>query len=130
MDVYYEAKLSHNTMANMYKPIPHKYLDSHKMGSEYFLQAGIPTTNIIMTYTLMPKSGDEKMIRGYYINLLHLLDTHTRFRVMDLIVETIRRTATDQKRPCGYAPYIQMLINAKLGKHAYILYRPHLPLWP
>lgn len=47
---------------------------------------------------------------------------------MDLIVETIRRTAADQKRSCGYAPYIQMLINAKLGKHAYLLDHPHLPL--
>lgn len=70
------------------------------------------------------------MIRGYSINLLHLLDTHTKFRLMDLIVETIRRTAADQKRSCGYAPYIQMLIDTKLGKHAYQLDRPHLPLQP
>ncbi|KAI5001183.1 hypothetical protein ZWY2020_011142 [Hordeum vulgare] len=47
---------------------------------------------------------------------------------MDLIVETIRRTAAGQKRSCGYAPYIQMLINAKVGKHAYLLDRSHLPL--
>ncbi|KAE8784637.1 hypothetical protein D1007_41742 [Hordeum vulgare] len=61
---------------------------------------------------------------------MHLIDTHTRFRVMDLIVETIRRTVADQKRSCGYVPYIQMLRNAKLGKHAYLLDRPHLPLQP
>ncbi|KAI5013941.1 hypothetical protein ZWY2020_055331 [Hordeum vulgare] len=58
------------------------------------------------------------------------LDTHTRFKVMDLIVETIRRTSVDQKRSCRYAPYIQMLINAKIGKHAYYLDHPHLPLQP
>ncbi|KAI4975410.1 hypothetical protein ZWY2020_049017 [Hordeum vulgare] len=40
------------------------------------------------------------------------------------------RTAADQERLCGYAPYIQMLINAKLGKHAYLLDHPHLPLQP
>ncbi|KAI5016137.1 hypothetical protein ZWY2020_005988 [Hordeum vulgare] len=130
VDVYAEEKQSHDSMAYMYKTIPHKYLASHKMGSVYLLQAGIPTTNTILRYTLMPKSGDENMIRGYSINLLHLLDTHTRFRVMDLIVETIRRTVADQKRSCGYAPYIQMLINAKLGKHAYLLDHPHLPLQP
>ncbi|KAE8811133.1 pumilio-like protein 1 [Hordeum vulgare] len=70
------------------------------------------------------------MIRGYSINLMHLLDTHTRFRVMDLVVETIRRTAMDQKRSCGYAPYIKMLINDKLGKHAHLVDPPHLPLQP
>ncbi|KAI5013153.1 hypothetical protein ZWY2020_028107 [Hordeum vulgare] len=130
VDVYSEAKMSHNTMANMYKPIPDKYLASHKMGSLYFLQAGIPTTNTILRHTLMPKSGDDRMILGHSINLLHHLDSHTRFRGMDLIVETIWRTAPDQKRSCGYAPYIQMLINAKLGKHAYLLDHPHLPLQP
>ncbi|KAI4973438.1 hypothetical protein ZWY2020_035699 [Hordeum vulgare] len=40
------------------------------------------------------------------------------------------RTAADQKRSCGYAPYIQMPINAKLGNHVYQLDRPHLPLQP
>ncbi|KAI4970644.1 hypothetical protein ZWY2020_001558 [Hordeum vulgare] len=56
VDVYSEAKKSHNSMANMYKPILHDYLASHKMGLVYFLQAGIPTANTIMRYTLMPKS--------------------------------------------------------------------------
>ncbi|KAE8816015.1 nucleolin [Hordeum vulgare] len=78
----------------------------------------------------MSKSGDDKMIRGYSINMLHHLGTHTQFRVMDLIVETVKRTAADQKRSYGYAPYIQMIINAKIGKHAYLLDRPHLPLQP
>ncbi|KAE8782550.1 nucleolin [Hordeum vulgare] len=78
----------------------------------------------------MPKSSDDRMIRGHSINLLQYLDSHTRFRVMDLIVETIRRTVADQKRSCGYGPYIQMLINAKIGKHAYLLDHPHLPLQP
>ena len=76
----------------------------------------------------MPKSGDDKMIRGYSINMLHHIDTHTRIRVMDLIVEIIKRTAVDQKRSCGYAPYIQMLINSKMEKNVYALDRPHMPL--
>lgn len=71
-------------MENMYKVVPNEFFPSHKFGSVYFLQAGIPTTNTIMRHTLMPKSGDDKMIRGYSINMLHHLDTHTRFRVMDL----------------------------------------------
>ena len=78
----------------------------------------------------MPKSGDEKMIRGYSINMLLHLDQHMRFRVMDLIVETVKRVAADQKRSCCYAPYIQMLINSKLEKHIFAFDQPHLPLLP
>ena len=47
---------------------------------------------------------------------------------MSLLVETIKRTAADQKRSCGYAPHIQMLINSKMGKGMYLLDKEHLPL--
>ena len=70
------------------------------------------------------------MIRGYSINMLLHLDQHTRFRVIDLIVDTIKRDPADQKRSCCSAPYIQMLINSKLEKHIFALDRPHLPLLP
>ena len=49
---------------------------------------------------------------------------------MSLIVETIKRTAVDQKRSCGYAPHIQMLINSKMGKGMYLLDKEHFPLRP
>ena len=49
---------------------------------------------------------------------------------MSLIVETIKRTAADQKRSCGYAPHIQELINSKMGKGKYILDKEHLPIYP
>ncbi|KAE8779962.1 nucleolin [Hordeum vulgare] len=48
--------------------------------------------------------------------------------VMDWIVETIRRTATDQKRSCGYVPYIEILINSKVGKNVYLLDNQYLPI--
>ncbi|KAI4999691.1 hypothetical protein ZWY2020_004280 [Hordeum vulgare] len=95
LDVCSQLQMNHNSMANMYKAVPNDYLLSHKLGSLYFLQARIPTTNTIMRHTLMPKSGDGVMIRGYSIHMIHHLDTHTRFRVMDLIVETVKRTTTD-----------------------------------
>jgi len=130
LDVYSESKESHNAMANMYNEIPAAHVKSHKLGSIYFLQAGLRTMNTILRHTLMPKSGDDKMIRGYSINMLIHLDRHTRIRVMNLIVETVKRVAADQKRSCCYAPYIQMLINSKLEKHIFALDRPHLPLQP
>ena len=70
------------------------------------------------------------MIRGHSINLLQLFDVPQKFKVMSLIVETIKRTAADQKRSCGYAPHIQMLINSKMGKGVYLLDKEHLPLRP
>ena len=47
-----------------------------------------------------------------------------------MIVETIKRTSADQKRSCGYAPHIQMLINSKMGIVTYLLDKEHLPLKP
>ena len=62
--------------------------------------------------------------------MLHILDEKAPFKVMDLMVETIKRTAVDQKRSCGFAPQIQMLINAKFGTGKFMLDRKHLPLQP
>ena len=48
---------------------------------------------------------------------------------MSLIVETIKRTAADQKRSCGYAPQIQELINSKMGRGKYLLDKEHLTIY-
>ena len=83
-----------------------------------------------MRHTLFPKSGDDRMIRGHSINLLHMFDVPQKFMVLSLIVETIKRTAADQKRSCEYGPHIQMLINSKMGTGTYLLDKEHLPLHP
>ena len=70
------------------------------------------------------------MIRGHAINLLHIFDVPRKFKVMGLIVGTIKRTTADQKRSCGYAPQIQELINSKMGTCKYLLDKEHLPLRP
>ena len=70
------------------------------------------------------------MIRGHSINLLHIFDVPQKYKVTSLIVETIKRTAADQKRSCGYAPQIQVLINSKMGTGTYLLDKEHLPLRP
>ena len=48
---------------------------------------------------------------------------------MSLMVETIKRTASDQKRSCGYTPQIQELINSKMGTGKYQLDKEHFPLY-
>lgn len=127
-DVYTKPEMNQNSMDDMYNPVPQKYPRTHKLGFVYFLQPGIPTTNTIMRYTLMPKVGDGKIIKGYSIHMLHHIDTHTRIWVMDLIEETIGRIVVDQNISYGYAPYIQIMINSKIGKNLYLLHCPHLPL--
>ena len=94
-------------MKNMYEPIPEDDVETHKFGSVKHLLAGLATINTILRHTLLPKSRDDKMIRGHSINLLHLFDTPQNFKVMSLIVETIKRTTADQRRSCGFAPHTQ-----------------------
>ena len=129
-DVYAEKKKDHNTMANMYKEIPDAALDTHKFGSIHYLLSGLPTITTILRHTLLLKSGDHRMIRGHSINLLHIFDVPQQFKVMSLIVETIKRISTDQKRSCGYAPHIQELIKSKMGTGTYLLDKEHLALYP
>ena len=114
-------------MANMYKEIPEDDRETHKFGSLHYLLSGLPTINTSLRHTLLPKSGDHKMIT---INLLQIFDVPQKFKVMSLIVETIKWTAADQKRSCGYAPHIQVLINSKMGIGTYLLDKEHLPLHP
>ena len=129
-DVYVKPRKDHNSMANMYKTIPDDALETHKLGSIYYLLSGLTTINTILRHTLLPKSGDHRMIRGHSINLLHMFDVPEKFKVMSLIVETVKRTAAGQKGSCGYAPHIQMLINSKMGTGTYLLDKEHLPLRP
>ena len=121
LDIYAKKKMDHNSMAHMYKEIPDKAVETHKFGSVHFLLSGLPTINWILRHTLLPKYGDHNMIRGNAINMLHVFDVPQKFKVMSLMIETIKRTTADQKRSCGYAPQIQELINSKMGTRKYQL---------
>ena len=92
IDVYAKPRKDHNSMANMYKEIPDKALETHMLGLVYYLMSRLATMNTILSHTLLPKSGDHRMIRGHSINLLQLFDLPQKFKVMSLIVETIKRT--------------------------------------
>ena len=74
LDVYANKKKDHNTMAHMYKEIVDAAPETHKFGSVHYLLSGLPTINWILRHTLLPKSGDHKMIRGHAINFLHIFD--------------------------------------------------------
>lgn len=93
--MYRTSHKNHDTMKNMYKPILADELEKSKLGSVYFLLPCLATINTILRYTLMSKSGDDKMFRGYSIDMLHLVNQMENFNVMDIIVETVKRTAAD-----------------------------------
>lgn len=70
------------------------------------------------------------MIRGYSIDLLHHFHRCDKFNVMNFIVETINRMTCEHKRSCAYAPYIQLLINSKVGEDKFLLDCAHEPFRP
>ena len=79
-DVYAKPIKGHDSMAHMYKEIPDVALGTHKFGSVYYLLSGLPTINTILRHTFLPKSGDDRMIRGHSINLLHMFDLQRNSR--------------------------------------------------
>ena len=127
IDVYRTSHLNHDSMKNMYKDILVDYQDKWRLGSVYYLLPGLATVNSILRVTLMPKSGDDRMITGYSIDMLQILDNVEMFNFMDLIVEMVKRTTSDHKHSWGYAPYIQLLINFKVGNNVYLLESKNKP---
>ena len=79
LDVYAKKKKDHNSKASMYKGIPDADLETHKFGLVKHLLSGLPTINTILRHTLLPKSGDHRMIRGHSTNLLHIFDVPQKF---------------------------------------------------
>ncbi len=75
LDVYAKKKKDHNTMAHMYKEIPDAALETHKFGSIHYLLSGLRTINWILRHTLLPKSGDHKMIRGHAPQIQELINS-------------------------------------------------------
>ena len=88
--MYSKPQKDDKSMANMYKPIPDATLETHKLGSIYYLLAGLTTMNTILRHTSLPKSGDHRMIRGHSVNLLHLFDIPQKFKVMSLMLRQSR----------------------------------------
>ena len=82
LDLCSKPRKDQNLMANMHKPTPDDALETHKFGSIYYLLAGLTTMNTILRHTLLPKSGDHRMIHGHSINLLHMFYVPQNFKVM------------------------------------------------
>ena len=61
-DVYAKPRKDHNSMANMYKEIPDKSLETHKLGSVYYLFSGLATMYTIEAHIVaqVRRSQDDQ----------------------------------------------------------------------
>jgi hypothetical protein len=66
----------------------------------------------MMRRTLAPRIGYSEVIPAYEMNLLDALMKPVRFDVFEYIVDEIWNIATNPLRSCGFAPYIQFMIES------------------
>jgi hypothetical protein len=69
--------------------------------------------------TLTPRIGYSKAIPTYERNLLDALMKPVRFDVFEYIVDEIWNIATNPLRSCGFAPYIQFMIESVMQEKFY-----------
>jgi hypothetical protein len=65
----------------------------------------------MMRKTLTPRIGYSEVIPAYERNLLDALMKPVRFNVFEYIVDEIWNISTNPLRSCGFAPYIQFMIE-------------------
>jgi hypothetical protein len=73
----------------------------------------------MMRRTLAPRIGDSNVIPAYERNLLDALMKHEQFDVFDYIVNEIWNIVTNSQRSCGFAPYIQCMIEVVAHERFY-----------
>jgi hypothetical protein len=66
----------------------------------------------MMRKTMVPKIGYSEVIPAYERNLLVALIKPMRFDVFEYIMDEIWKIATNPLRSCGFAPYIQFMIES------------------
>jgi hypothetical protein len=83
----------------------------------------------MMSRTLAPRIGYSEVIPAYERNLLDALMKPVRFDVFEYTVDEIWNIATNPFRSCGFAPYIQFMIEFVVQEKFYKDVR-HDPLHP
>jgi hypothetical protein len=83
----------------------------------------------MMRKTLAPMIGYSEVIPAYERNLLDALMKPMRFDVFDYIVDEIWNIATNPLKSCGFAPYIQYMIEM-VTKEKFYKDSRHDPLRP
>jgi hypothetical protein len=76
--------------------------------------------------TLAWRIGYSEVVPTYEWNLLDALMKHELFDVFEYIVDEIWNIATNTQRSCGFAPYIQYMIEVMANEKFYkdVAYEP------
>jgi hypothetical protein len=72
-----------------------------------------------MRRTLAPRIGYSEVIPAYERNLLDALMKPVRFDIFEYITYEIWNIATNPLRSCGFAPYIQLMIESVVQEKFY-----------
>jgi hypothetical protein len=73
----------------------------------------------MMRRTLAPRIGYSEAIPAYERNLLDALMKPVHFDVFEYIMDEICNIATNPLRSCGFAPYIQLMIESVVQEKFY-----------
>jgi hypothetical protein len=86
----------------------------------------------MMRKTLAPRIVYSEAILAYEQNLLDALMKPMRFDVFEYIVDEIWNIATNPSRSCGFAPYIQCMIEVVAHERFYkdVAHEPLRPVVP
>jgi hypothetical protein len=101
-----ERVIMHREMTAMY--IPNSDFQPSKLDG---LLPHFFTLHRMMRKTLAPRIGYSEAISVYERNLLDALMKPVRFDVFEYIMDEIWNIATNSLRSCGFAPYIQYMIE-------------------
>jgi hypothetical protein len=90
------------------------------------------TLHRMLRKTLAPRIGYSEAILAYERNLLDALMKPVRFDVFEYIVDEIWNIATNLLRSCGFAPYIQYMIEVVTKEKLYkdVAHEPLCPTVP
>jgi hypothetical protein len=88
--------------------------------------------HMMMRKTLAPRIGYSKAILAYERNLLDALMKNVQFDVFEYIIDEIWNIATNPLRSCGFAPYIQCMIEVVAHERFYkdVAHEPLHPTVP
>jgi hypothetical protein len=90
------------------------------------------TLHRMIRRNVAPRIGDSNVIPAYEWNLLDALMKHKWFDVFDYIMDEIWNIAINPQRSCGFAPYIQCMIEVVAHERFYkdIAHEPLRPTVP
>jgi hypothetical protein len=122
--------LLHHIHALIYAPAHSEYPSEHLQDNSVGAGGGEGTTTVGSVRRSHNRS--RRVVPTYERNLLDALMKHERFDVFEYIMDEIWNIATNPLRSCGFAPYIQCMIEVVAHEKFYkdVAHEPLRPAVP